>query len=132
MQQYNGYPNQGWPAQHAGQQPAPYQAVAPITSGLHVTPNFFFLQWMLFLVKPVVTIGPYKQEIPWGRATLIPLPPGQYQVKLHFPWIFGEGNPATGVLLVHPGYATELKYDTSFFVFSKGTLLQRGFRVWGQ
>jgi hypothetical protein len=124
MQHPAGYPNQGWPQ--------PYGAVAPITSGLHVTPNFFFLQWMLWLVKPVVTIGPHKQEIAWGRPTLIPLPPGQYQVKLHFPWIFGEGNPAIGVVVVHPGYATELKYDTSFFVFSKGTLVQRGFRVWGQ
>jgi hypothetical protein len=109
-----------------------YAPLAPMTSGLHVTPNYFFLQWMLLLVRPVVTIGPFKQEIPWGRPSLIPLPPGHYQVKLHFPWIFNEGNPATVLVPVHPGYATEIKYDTSFFVFTKGTIVQRGFRVWGQ
>ena len=73
-------------ARHVEELPGDYEYNSiPATSGLHVTPNFFFLQWMLFLVKPVVTIGPYKQEIPWSRASLIPLPPGQYTVTFRNP-----------------------------------------------
>ena len=111
---------------------APYghAAPAPMTSGLHVTAKFIFLQWMLFFVKPVVTIGGRPHSIPWNRPTVLPLPPGNHDVEIHFPWI-GKGNPARMVVTVHPGHTTELRYHTKFFVFSPGDLRATGFRPWG-
>jgi len=110
----------------------PYMAAqpAPITSGLRVTPKFIFLQFMLFLVKPVVTIGHQKHSINWNQSTVLPLQPGQYEIKVHFPWI-GDGNPAKLMVAVHPGHITELSYATKLFVFSPGDLRCPGFQPWG-
>ena len=100
-------------------------------SGLCVKADFFFLQWMLFLVKPVVNINGYAQEVPWGQPVVFPMPPGNHQVKVHFPWIFREGNPAHAWVPVHMGYVTDLKYGTSFFIFMDGDLTIQGYRPWG-
>ena len=102
-----------------------------VMSGICVKADFFFLQWMLFLVKPVVTINGYPSEISWNNPVVFPLPPGNHAVKIHFPWIFTEGNVVNQWVPVHMGYVTDLKYSTSFFIFSAGNLTNNGFRPWG-
>lgn len=120
-----GYPQPGQPQQPYAGPPA------QLTSGLYVTAEFIFLQWMLIMTGPVITV--YGRPIPfkWNQPQVVPLPPGNHPINIHFPWIFQKGNSTDAVVPVHPGHATELKYSTSFFVFTSGTIAPRGFRPWG-
>ena len=95
-----------------------------------MTAEYQFLQWMLALTHPVVTVYGRPMPISWGRPHAIPLPPGNHHIRIHFPWVFSEGNPAQLVIPVHPGHATDIRYTTSFFVFSSGNVYQHGFRPW--
>ena len=132
-----GYPQQGCPQQGYPQQgyPQPQQPYAgppaQLTSGVLVTAEFIILQWMLLMTNPVITV--YGQQIPfkWNRPQVVPLPPGNHPINIHFPWIFQKGNNTDFVVPVHPGHVTDVKYSTSFFVFSKGNINHRGFRPWG-
>ena len=104
---------------------------AQLTSGILVTAEFFFLQWILLMTHPVITV--YGQQIPfkWNKPQVVPLPPGNHPINIHYPYIFQKGNPVDIVLPVHPGHVTDIKYSTSFFVFTSGNISQRGFRPWG-
>ena len=135
-----GHPQQGYPqpghAPPGYPQPGPPQQPyagppAQLTSGLYVTAEYIFLQWMLMMTSPVITV--YGRPIPfkWNRPQVVPLPPGNHPINIHFPWVFQKGNSTDAVVPVHPGHATELKYSTSFFVFTSGTIAPRGFRPWG-
>lgn len=118
--------------QHPGVPQQPYAGPpAQLTSGLYVTAEFIFLQWMLLMTNPVVTV--YGREIPikWNRPQVVPLPPGNHPVNIHFPWVFQKGNSTDAVIPVHPGHATDIKYNTAFFIFTSGTISHRGFRAWG-
>ena len=140
-QQHPGYPPQqpgypppqpGYPPQQPGMGQQPYAGPpAQLTSGILVTAEFFFMQWILLMTHPVITV--YNQKIPfkWNKPQIVPLPPGNHQINIHYPYIFQNGNPVDIVLPVHPGHVTDIKYSTSFFVFSKGNIDSRGFRPWG-
>lgn len=132
--QQPGYPPQqpGYPPQQPGMGQQPYAGPpAQLTSGILVTAEFFFLQWILLMTHPVITV--YNQQIPfkWNKPQIVPLPPGNHPINIHYPYIFQKGNPVDIVLPVHPGHVTDIKYSTSFFVFSKGNIDSRGFRPWG-
>ena len=140
-QQHPGYPPQqpgypppqpGYPPQQPGMGQQPYAGPpAQLTSGILVTAEFFFMQWILLMTHPVITV--YNQKIPfkWNKPQIVPLPPGNHPINIHYPYIFQNGNPVDIVLPVHPGHVTDIKYSTSFFVFSKGNIDSRGFRPWG-
>ncbi len=86
---------------------------------------------MLHFTNPVVTVFGQQVPLKWGRPQIVPMPPGNHQINIHYPWMFSKGNPTDAWVAVHMGYVTDLKYSTSFFTFTAGTIIQRGFRPWG-
>jgi len=86
---------------------------------------------MLMMTNPVITVYGQPISFKWNRPQIVPLPPGNHPVNIHFPWIMTKGNDTDIVLPVHPGHVTDVKYSTSFFTFSKGNVTSRGFRPWG-
>jgi hypothetical protein len=97
---------------------------------LEVHTSFNPLQWVFFFTKPVVEVNGQKHNVPWGTQ-LAPMPAGTYHVKVYVPYLFGPACVAQQQLTVHPGYVTSVGYETAFFVFSSGTLRDRGTRPMG-
>ncbi len=114
-----------------GQPPGYGGPPAQPTSGICVTANYIFLQWMLAFTNPVITVYGQPYPLKWDRPQIVPMPPGNHQINIHFPWMFAKGNPTDALIPIHPGFVTDIKYTTSFFTFTSGTIIQRGFRPWG-
>ena len=121
-------PPAGYPQAHAQHgQPAPGAMVHQGSSGIELEAGFMFLQWLLFLVSPVAVVNGHKHTAKWGHH-FIPLPPGQYEVTVYFPWLLTDGGKATRQVVVYDNSATGLKYDAPFFVIMSGSLVERGVR----
>lgn len=86
---------------------------------------------MLYIVSPVVLIAGQRHTISWGKPFVFPVQPGNWQIRVHYPWVFGDACVAQAIVPVHMGYVTDVVYSTALFVFSPGTLAQRAFRPWG-
>ena len=80
-----------------------------MNSGLEVNTKFFPLQWMLFLVKPTVEINGQPYSVPWGKQ-FAPLAPGNYHVKIFFPWM-GQGGVAETQIQVLQSRGHGLEYN---------------------
>jgi hypothetical protein len=98
--------------------------------GLEVETSFNPFQWVFFFCKPAIEVNGHRFDVPWGRQ-LAPMPAGTHQVKVYVPYLFGPACVAQTHVTVHPGYVTSLAYETAFFVFSSGTLRERGTRPLG-
>jgi hypothetical protein len=137
--QQHAHPQGGWPAAqqahghagYAGQAmvPAPSYAMQP-TSGVQVTAKMIFLQWMLYLVQPVVTIGGHKFPIRWNQPHFFPLLPGWHSIRIHYPWFLFEGSPSTENIDVHQNHITDVVYRPSIITFLPGSLARLGYRAW--
>lgn len=132
-------PPGGWghgaPPQHGGapQYAAPPQGGQQLqpNAGLQIQADYIFLQWMLMMVNPVVTLMGREHSIKWGRPHLFPLPPGNHQIRVYYPWFFQQANSVTTWVQVHVGFITQVKYTTSFLTFASGNLTPFGHRPWG-
>jgi len=94
---------------------------------IEINAGFTWIAWILYFVNPVVWINGQRHQARWGRSSF-DLPPGQYDVRLCFPYIWTD---AAGLAMlsvpVHPGYVTVLHYEAPLFLLSPGTM-----RVTGQ
>jgi hypothetical protein len=105
---------------------AEFQAAHSPMGVLDLNLNFLFLQWILLLVTPHLTINGYPQRRKWGRH-FIELPPGTHHVRVSFPYLFTDHcGPADAMVPIYPGMATRLDYEAPLIVFMGGTLRMYG------
>ena len=98
----------------------------PPTSGLRINKKFFPLAWILYFLKPSVSINGYSQKSTWGE-TVHPLPPGSYHVRVSYPYLFNkETSPGDLMVDIAPGQVISLKYSVPVLVFMKGKLVVSG------
>ena len=71
--------------------------------------------------NPTALINGHKHQLRWGPC-FVPMPPGQYQLEVSYPWIFGGACKAHLMVQVQPGHMTLLHYKPAVFIFSAGTL----------
>jgi hypothetical protein len=91
--------------------------------GIAFTPRFFPLAFILFLFKPFLSINGQQYQVPWGKRTVIPLPPGQYHVHAHTPYLLPpQVGKADLPVQVGGGQPIELEYKSPLFIFSAGSL----------
>lgn len=55
-------------------------------TGIEIKTEFFPLAWFLHFVTPIIEINGEKHKKKWGE-TFFSLPPGEYQVKISFPYL---------------------------------------------
>ena len=91
--------------------------------GIALTLKFFPLAFLLMFFKPVVTINGQPYQVPWNQRTPIPLPPGQYHVHVHTPYLIPtQVGKADLAVNVGGGQPVELEYRAPLFMFSPGSL----------
>ena len=100
------------------------QQMGPPPAGmgrLVIDAGFFRLAWVLTFLKPVIMInGRYHRPTRWG-ANVIDLPPGQYQVHAHVPYLWQFGH-ATQLVPVNAGQQVDLAYRAPAITFGFGAL----------
>ncbi|HMR08501.1 MAG TPA: hypothetical protein PKA88_22125 [Polyangiaceae bacterium] len=120
------YQQPGQP-QHYQQPNQPQAMVQQPSCGIEVLAKHGFLQWMLMLVSPMMLVNGHPYKLIWGRH-IVPMPPGQYQVNVYFPWFFQKANMTHATVTVYDGHVTALEYSTAFLTFMSGTLRDHGCR----
>jgi hypothetical protein len=106
--------------QQYGQPPA--QQGGGGQSAIAVLLKYFPLAWIFAFIKPKVFVNGHQVPAAWGR-TVIPVPPGQYQVHVHVPYFLPpKVGPADLTVPVHPGQTVELEYRAPVIAFVKGSL----------
>lgn len=104
------------------QQPGGYPP--PPTSGgaLALTLKFNPLAFLLGLFKPRVELNGHQVQAGWGR-TVVPVPPGQYHVHVHVPYLLPSRIGVADLpVTVHPGQTVELEYRAPMIAFLGGAL----------
>lgn len=118
---YGQQPGYGQPA-YGGQQPGGGYGGGG-NDGIALTLKFFPLAFLLMFFKPVVTINGQQYQVPWSKRTPIPLPPGQYHVHVHVPYLIpSQIGKADLAVNVGGGQPVELEYRAPAFAFSPGSL----------
>ncbi len=78
--------------------------------------------WILFLVKPYVSINGHAQQLGWGKHSF-DLPPGQHQVEAWFPYILKKECCKGGTMVsVAPGASYKLRYRPAWLMFLPGSM----------
>jgi hypothetical protein len=100
-----------------------YQGQPAYGDGIALTLKYFPLAFLLAFFKPVVTINGQPYQVPWNQRTVIPVPPGQYHLHVHTPYILpSEVGKADVPVNVGGGQPVELEYRAPLFIFSPGSL----------
>jgi hypothetical protein len=116
MPPYSQYPASGPPGGYGG-------AYGGEGDGIALTLKYFPLAFMLSFFKPVVTVNGQPYQVPWNRRTVIPLPPGQYHVHVHTPYLIpSQIGKADLPVNVGGGGPIELEYRAPLWAFSPGSL----------
>jgi hypothetical protein len=119
MPPYSQYPTSGPPGGYGGG----YGGPGGEGDGIALTLKFFPLAFMLMFFKPVVTVNGQPYQVPWNRRTVIPLPPGQYHVHVHTPYLIPtQVGKADVPVNVGGGHPIELEYRAPLWAFSPGSL----------
>jgi hypothetical protein len=119
MPPYSQYPTSGPPGGYGGYGgPAGGEG-----DGIALTLKFFPLAFLLSFFKPVVTVNGQPYQVPWSRRTVIPLPPGQYHLHIHVPYLIPtQIGKADLPINVGGGRPIELEYRAPLWAFSPGSL----------
>ncbi|HEY4377884.1 MAG TPA: hypothetical protein VGM93_12035 [Acidimicrobiales bacterium] len=90
---------------------------------IEVKASFFFLAFLLFLFKPVISIdGSEGFKGQWG-INPVPVPPGQHRVEVWCPYIFLRFMGRNGVTVDVPaGSVVRVRWRVPLFVFLKGSI----------
>ncbi|MEV4457444.1 hypothetical protein [Microbispora sp. NPDC049633] len=81
-----------------------------------------WLSFMLAMITPKIVINGRQMLGRWGRNT-IPLPPGQYHLHVHLPYLLpARIGPADLTIWLQPGMALELEYRAPMWTYSRGAL----------
>jgi hypothetical protein len=119
MPPYSQYPTSGPPGGYGG-----YGGQAGGEGdGIALTLKYFPLAFLLSFFKPVVTVNGQPYQVPWSRRTVIPLPPGQYHLHVHTPYLIPtQIGKADLPINVGGGRPIELEYRAPLWAFSPGSL----------
>lgn len=116
MPPYSQYPTSGPPGGYGG-------GYGGEGDGVALTLRFFPLAFMLLFFKPVVTVNGQPYQVPWSRRTFLPLPPGQYHLHIHVPYLIPtQIGKADLPVNVGGGRPVELEYKAPLWAFSPGSL----------
>ena len=91
-------------------------------TGIEIKTGFFPLAWFLYFVKPTIEINGDKHKESWGTK-LFPLSPGEYTVKISFPY-FGISECGANEIKVSlaEGQTRKIVYNMPPWMFAKGSL----------
>jgi hypothetical protein len=110
------------------QQPGPYPPAGPPPAGnaggaIALTLKYMPLAFMFGLFKPVVELNGHPAGVrSWGPQ-VIPVPPGQYHLHVHVPYLLPSKIGSADVpLYVAPGQTAELEYRAPTIAFLNGAL----------
>ncbi|MFF3668931.1 hypothetical protein [Microtetraspora malaysiensis] len=81
-----------------------------------------WLGFMMAVITPKIMLNGHQMLGRWGR-NIIPLPPGQYHLHLHLPYILPpQMGPADLMIWLQPGMTLELEYRAPVWAYSRGAL----------
>ena len=87
-----------------------------------LTLKHHWMAFMLGLFKPRVELNGHHVADAWGRH-VIPVPPGQYLLHVHVPYLLPPRIGSADLpLVVHPGQTVELEYLAPLIAFIGGAL----------
>ena len=94
----------------------------PPPTGLQVRTEFFALSFFLFFCHPIIVLDGQAHKTNWGTH-FFPLPPGQHNVKIFFPYMWmSECGASSATVLVQPGQVTRINYFMPPFIYASGSL----------
>jgi hypothetical protein len=108
-----------WPYQPPSQ-PAPGTPAGE--SAIAVTTKWYWETPYHRLLTPRVRVSGREYRSPWGRRTVIPVPPGLRHVEVELPNLFWRFATAYRAVAVSPGQVVELEYRTPVFWAADGAL----------
>lgn len=89
---------------------------------LKIKTGFFPLAWFLYFVTPTIEINGYKYKNKWGEH-FYDLPPGEYRVKIYFPYMFKSECGANEIRVsLTKGEERRIVYNMPPWMFSKGSI----------
>ncbi|WP_218001746.1 hypothetical protein [Microtetraspora malaysiensis] len=81
-----------------------------------------WLGFMMAVLTPKIMLNGHQMLGRWGR-NIIPLPPGQYHLHLHLPYLLPpQMGPADLMIWLQPGMTLELEYRAPMWAYSRGAL----------
>ncbi|MGI5486996.1 hypothetical protein [Microtetraspora malaysiensis] len=81
-----------------------------------------WLGFMMAIITPKIILNGHQMLGRWGR-NIIPLPPGQYHLHLHLPYLLPpQIGPADLMIWLQPGMTLELEYRAPVWAYSRGAL----------
>ncbi|WP_433224542.1 hypothetical protein [Microtetraspora malaysiensis] len=81
-----------------------------------------WLGFMMAVITPKIMLNGHQMLGRWGR-NIIPLPPGQYHLHVHLPYLLPpQMGPADLMIWLQPGMALELEYRAPVWAYSRGAL----------
>ena len=86
-------------------------------TGIRIKAKFYWLQWILSVCSLKANINGVTHNIRWGVSNLN-LEPGDYTIEVYFRYFFIPVQRSQINLSLDEGTVVDLKYHTSFFVFS--------------
>ncbi|MGW0484815.1 hypothetical protein [Nonomuraea sp. NPDC003214] len=103
--------------------PAPHQQwTQPGQAHLALDIKAHALGFMLKMISPVIVLNGHRMLGRWGR-NVIPLPPGQYHLHVHLPYLMpAQIGPADVSIWLQPGGTLDVEYRAPLFAYSKGAL----------
>ncbi len=93
-------------------------------TGVWVTPTYGgFMAGMSVMTTPKVSVDGYEVLGVWHRPLFFPVYPGPHEVRVSYPWIFGQ-RTGEGTLRVDlaPGQIAYVTYRPPFLAFLKGRM----------
>ena len=91
-------------------------------TGIEIQTGFFPLAWFLHFVKPVIEINGKKHTEEWGPS-FFDLPPGKYEVKIYFPYMWRSECGANQIsLTLQEGLIKKIEYYMPPWMFAKGSI----------
>ena len=91
-------------------------------TGINVKTGFFPMAWFLFFVTPTIEINGERHKKKWGK-TFFSLPPGEYLVKISFPYF---GRPECGAnevkVSLSEGQERKVTYNMPPWMLAKGSI----------
>lgn len=95
---------------------------SPTQSCIEVTVTHSPLAFVYRLFTPTIEINEVKERKPWGVHTF-PVPPGDYEVSVSYPWLFSpECGKNTVRVHLEPGDARKVKYRAGLIRYLPGKI----------
>ncbi len=92
-----------------------------MTTSIEIKTGFFPLAWFLYFITPTIEINGEKHKKKWG-TTVFNLSPGEYNVKVSFPYMGAERGANEVKVSLAEGENKKITYNMPPWMFSKGSI----------